>query len=347
MNGCLRGLCVASMAWMAMGMAHAQEAPSVPAPMAAQAEPAQERVLDSVSVVGGVQPGPRLWRVKHGDHVLHVLASVSPLPSGMSWDADYVQGVIARSQEYLPPPVLSITANVGWFSGLRMLPAYLRMQKNPDGKRLQDVLPPALYTRWRGARERYALRDDDVEKKRPILAGQALYAAALKRSGLGGKPVVTPVLNAAVKEHAVKITDSGIRIKLDDPKQAMRDIQAGDFNDVTCLRETLDSIDRELPLAVRRANAWATGDIATLRALGQGESWSGGDCLDALSETAFARKRGIHDVPQRLRNQWLAAAEAGLKNNTSTFAVLPLSLVVGPGNYIDALKARGYEVIEP
>ena len=366
MNGCLRGACAAWLLWLA-GVAQAQSQPSAsseeppageqataqqsipsPAPVEASVEsPAQDRLLDSVSVVGGVQPGPRLWRVRKGDHVLHVLATVSPLPSGMSWDADYVEGVIARSQEYLPAPNLSISANVGWISGLRLLPSYLRLKKNPDGKRLQDVLPAPLYARWRGARERYALRDNDVEKQRPMLAGQALYSAALKRSGLGGKPVVYPVLNASVKKHALKTTDSGIRIKIDDPKAAMRDISTGDFDDMQCLRQTLDSLDRELPIAVRRANAWATGDIATLRSLGNQATWQDDDCVSALSETAFARKRGIHDVPARLRSQWLAAAEAALKNNTSTFAVLPLELVVGRDNYVDALKARGYDVIEP
>lgn len=90
-----------------------------------------------------------------------------------------------------------------------------------------------------------------------------------------------------------------------------------------------------------------TGDIASLRALGNQAAWRHDDCVSALSETAFARERGIHDVPARLRNQWLAAAEASLSKNASTFAVLPLELVVGRDNYIDALKAKGYEVIEP
>ena len=199
---------VAGILWLA-GVAHAQsQLPLPPEPATgdrANAEQSSDpgRLLDSVSVVGGVQPGPRLWRVRKGDHVLHVPATVSPLPSGMSWDAPYVQGVIARSQEYSPEAALSITANVGWISGLRLLASYLRLQKNPDGKRLEQVLSPELYGRWRGAREQNALRDNDVEKKRPMLAGQALYAAALKRSGLGGKPVVYPVLNAAIKQHGL------------------------------------------------------------------------------------------------------------------------------------------------
>ena len=51
--------------------------------------------------------------------------------------------------------------------------------------------------------------------------------------------MVYPVLNAVIK-HGLKTTDSGISIKIDDPQVAMREISAGDFNDVQCLRQTLD-----------------------------------------------------------------------------------------------------------
>lgn len=306
------------------------------------------RLLDQVDVVAGVQPGPRLWRVRKGDHVLHVLATVSPLPTRMEWDADYVQGVMARSQEYILPPQLSITANVGLFKGLALLPALRRTMKNPDGKTLKDVLPPALYARFSAARQRYLPRDRGIEGKRPFVAAEQLYQAALKQHGLGGRSMVTPVLNEAVKRHGLKTTTTGISLKLDDPKAAMVEVQRGHFDDVRCLRQTLDSMDRELPVVARRANAWATGDIATLRALaGQATRAGEADCLSAVTEMDFARKRGITDVPQRLRAQWLAAAEAALSRNASTFAMLPLGQVVGPDNYLDALRAKGYEVIEP
>ena len=304
------------------------------------------RILDRVEVVAGVQPGPRLWRVRKGDHVLHVLATVSPLPSGMTWDADYVQGVIARSQEYILPPNLSISANIGLFKGLTLLPALRRTMKNPDGKTLKDVLPPALYARFSVARQRYLPRDRGIEGKRPFVAGEQLYQAALKQNGLGGRSIVTPVLNDAVKRHGLKTTTTGISLKLDDPKAAMVEVQRGHFDDVRCLRQTLDSMDRELPVVARRANAWATGDIATLRALA-GKAGSDGDCLSAVTEMDFARKRGIGNVPQRLRAQWLVAAEAALSRNASTFAMMPLEQVVGPDNDLDMLRAKGYEVIEP
>lgn len=302
------------------------------------------RLLDSVQVVAGNQPGPRMWKIRKGEHVLHVLATVSPLPGGMSWDAAQVEGVIARSQAYIEPPSLGISANVGWISGMRLLPAYLRAKKNPGDATLQQVLSPDLYARWSVAKARYLPRDKGIEKQRPMLAAEALYGAALKRTGLGGKPIVMPVINAAVKRHGLKVVSTGIQIKIDDPKQALKELQAGRFDDAKCLRETLDDIEQKLPDVVRQANAWATGDVASLRTR---PAQKAPGCFEAVMESDFVRKRGISDVPQRLRSNWIKAAEDALSRNASTFAVLPLELVTGQDNYLDAMRAQGFEVIAP
>ena len=339
---------VACFAWAPVS-AMAQEAlAKAPEQMGAPAQDAAQddgvRILDTVQVVAGHQPGPRMWKVRKGDHVLHVLAVVTPLPKDITWDSAQVEGVISRSQAYITAPYLGISADVGFFGGLHLLPAYMRLRKNPDGATLQQVLSPDLYRRWSAAKARYLPGDEGVEKMRPIIAAEELYDAALKRSGLGGKPKVSPVIDAAVKRHGLKRVSTAIQVKLDDPKKALKEVQAGGFDDAKCLRETLDNIEYKLPDVIRQANAWATGDVAALRTR---SARQGPGCLDALVETDFARKHGIRDVPQRLRANWTRAAEDALASNPSTFAVLPLESVVGPDNYLDALRAKGYEVIAP
>ncbi len=321
--------------------------PNAPTPALELAQQSDGRLLDSVEVVAGTQPGPRMWKIKKGDHVLHVLATVSPLPSRMAWDSAQVEGVIARSQEYIRAPYLGISADVGWISGLRLLPAVLRALKNPGGATLQEVLPPDLYARWSTAKAHYLPKDKGVEKQRPMLAAQELYSAALKRTGLGGKPVVMPVIDGAVKRHKLKVVSTAIQVKIDNRKQALQalqEFQAGSFDDAKCLRETLDNIDRKLPDVARQANAWATGDVAALRTQ---PPQQGPGCFEAVMESDFAKKRGISDVRQRLRGNWVKAAEDALSRNASTFAVLPLEMVVGPDNYLDAMRAQGFEVIAP
>ena len=58
--------------------ARAQEVPeSEPVPPVAGTG-----VIDMEAVVvAGVQPGPGLWKVRHGDHLLYVLGTQSPLPN--------------------------------------------------------------------------------------------------------------------------------------------------------------------------------------------------------------------------------------------------------------------------
>lgn len=328
-------------------LAQAQPVPAQQAQTTVAQEPVQTsegRMLDSVQVVGGNQPGPRMWKIKKGEHVLHVLATVAPLPSKMEWDSAQVEGTIARSQEYIRAPYMGISANVGWISGMRLLPAYLRAKKNPGGATLQQVLSPALYARWNAAKARYLPNDKGVEKQRPMLAAEALYDAALKRSGLGGKPMVMPVIDAAVKRHKLKVVNTSVQVKVDDPKQALQELQAGRFDDAKCLSETLDNIDQKLPDVVRQANAWATGDVASLRTR---PTQKAPGCFEAVLESDFAKKRGIRDVPERMRSNWVKAAEDALSRNTSTFAVLPLEFVAGRGNYLDTMRAKGYEVIAP
>ena len=43
--------------------------------------------------VSGVQPGPGLWKVSRGDHVLWLLGTTSALPANMQWRSDEVERI--------------------------------------------------------------------------------------------------------------------------------------------------------------------------------------------------------------------------------------------------------------
>ena len=52
-------------------------------------------------VVSGAQPGPGMWKVSKGDHVLWILGTLSPLPKKMEWVSGDVEDVIAQAQEVI------------------------------------------------------------------------------------------------------------------------------------------------------------------------------------------------------------------------------------------------------
>jgi len=307
---------------------------------------AQGGVVDlEAMVVRGVQPGPGLWKVTQGEHTLWILGTIAPLPGEITWQADEVEEAIAQSQQILASPSVRLDADVGFFGKLALVPSAMKAMKNPDGATLQEVLPAELYARWVPLKAYYLGRDGGIEKKRPMIAASELYQAAIKKNGLSRKPVVWPVVEAAAKRHGLKPTPTTLAFKVSDPKQALREFTAGGMDDSACFRSLLNAVQNDLPTMVERANAWAVGDIERLRGMPREDPTAA--CSAALSQTEFARSRGMDRLEARMREHWVEIVRKSLRENTGTFAVLPLSLLLAPDGYLDALRAAGYEVTAP
>lgn len=296
-------------------------------------------------VVHGVQPGPGLWKVSRGDHVLWILGTLAPLPRDIQWHSAEVEQAIAQSQQVLMPPWVQVDADVGFFGKLALVPSAMKAMKNEDGRSLQDVLPADLYARWLPLKRYYLGSDSGVEKKRPMIAAGELYQAAIKRSGLSRKPVIWPVIERAAKRAGLKPTPTRLAFKISEPKAAIKEFTAGGVDDTACFRSLVNAVQNDLPTMVERANAWSVGDIEALRRMPREDP--AGTCSDVLSNTEFARRRGMDQLEQRLRAHWLGIARQALQNNRSTFAVMPLSDLLQAGGYLDLLRAEGYVVEAP
>jgi hypothetical protein len=86
------------------------------------------------------------------------------------------------------------------------------------------------------------------------------------------------------------------------------------------------------------ANAWAQGHVEELRA---GIPSVETDPCNSAS-TYFSEGRRI--VDDLVREKWLAAAEAALANNRSTFAVLGLSDLLATTGVVAQLQSKGYVI---
>jgi hypothetical protein len=185
---------------VAASVSRAQDATATESPPAVPQAGNPGAVVDmDTVVVSGVQPGPGLWRVSKGDHVLYILGTQSPLPRDMTWRADELRQVLGEAGAVLGPPGVTIGADIGFFRGLTLMPSALKAMKNPDGATLDEVLPADLYQRGSVLRRRYLGRDRGVEKKRPLIAVYELYRAALEHNGLKQGGVVGPVIDQVLK----------------------------------------------------------------------------------------------------------------------------------------------------
>ena len=310
----------------------------------AAAPPADAVQMVAVVVTGG-QPGPGLWKVSKGDHVLWVLGTLSPLPKDMRWKSRDVEAVIATAQEVLSAPQIGLRANVGLFARLTLLPSLMGVRNNPGHEKLQDVVPPDLYARWSVLKQKYIGRSNKVEKWRPIFAALELYDAAIERAGLGDPERMQKTVLAAAQRAGIEPTPVQVIFAIDDPQAAIKAFKRTAFDDLDCFHKTLDRIDDDLGAMTARANAWATADLEALRRLPYTDQMRA--CMEAVTETSLLRSRGISDVGAQVEKAWLDAATAALDRNAVSFALLPIRQLLAADGYLSKLCAQGCTVEAP
>jgi hypothetical protein len=318
--------------------------PPEPAPAA---QPAAVEAADAVPatvVVEGRRPGPGVWKVSKGDHVMWVFGLYSPLPQKMEWDSARVERLVAKSQEVLTRP--GARMEVGFFRGLTLLPTAIGLDKNPDGATLRDVLPADVYARWQVLKGKYIGENDGIERRRPIFVADTLLGAGMSKSGLTQNTGVEELIEKTARHDKVKITSTTLGIDVDDPRGMMKEFKKSQVEDVACFTKTLERLEGDIDAMRVRANAWANGNIAEISSLDYAERDKA--CNDAIFNSEFAKHSpAFQHLPERIRANWLKAAEKSLADNTSTFALLPMKSLVGPTSYLADLQAKGYTVENP
>jgi hypothetical protein len=332
----LLALFLAGPAWPQSTPASSSSAPT-PSPVNAP-------LLQPVTVTGE-QPGPGLWKVSKGNHVMWVLGTVTPLPKRMEWRSKEVEQTIAQSQEVLESPSAELQVDADFFSKLLLLPSVYSARKNPDGATLQQILPEQIYTRWKLIKPPYFGDDRGIEYWRPIVVAVKLYQKALDKAGLTGTNDINKAVFKMASRHDVKRIPVKYKLVVEHPREALDTIRQTNLHDISCFNQTLDTVQNDMGSLTERANAWSTGDLQTLRGLAVSNRHE--SCIIAVVNADFAEQLGLHDLPQRMRQAWLDAAEAALIRNTQTFAVLPMDQVLSPDGYLAELKAKGCVVQSP
>lgn len=301
-----------------------------------------EEEIDEVLVVGE-QPGPSLWRVYKDNHVMWVLGTLSPLSKDMHWHSKKVEAIVAESQEFLREP--GVKLEVSFWGKVGLLPSLVGIKNNPDGKKLVDVLPENLYVRWASLKEKYIGNDKDIEKHRPIFAASELFKKSIEKSGMVPYDSVRWAVEAIVRDKKIKTTRPIFDHTVKNPRALAKQFKKSSLDDIECFTKTLDRLETDLDAMRTRANAWATGDLKALRSLPYHDERE--DCESAVLNSEMAQEQGLQDIKQLVKAEWLAAAEAALANNESTFAMLPMAELYKADGYLAALRAKGYTVEQP
>ena len=326
----LLGSLGARSAGLPAGTSSTAAAGAVPAAPAAQQ-------LDEIAIIGE-RPGPRLWKVSKGDHVLWLLGTLNHLPKRMTWRSSEVDAVLAQSQQLLTSGP-SVSASVGPIGAIRLYLQWHRAQKNPDRLKLDAWLPASLYARFEALKARFDAGDDSIEELRPGFAALRLYERAVDAAGMTAHDEVEPAVIKLAKRRRVPIERA--MLKIDDPSGALKEASALPPSvEVDCLAATVARIETDLPSMQERAKAWAVGDVDRLRALpypNQREV-----CISALENSP--RMKALVDSAAQA---WNSEAEALLSRNRVSFAMRPIYELLDSAGPLARFRAEGYLVEGP
>lgn len=187
---------------------------------------------------------------------------------------------------------------------------------------------------------------EGVEHRRPVFAAGDLFGAALNKNGLAnGRDVTESIFKIATK-NKLKITEPKVDLSIDSPVQSVRNFKKSTLEDVQCFSRTIERLETDIDAMRIRANAWARGELETIRKLVFADG--GEACHAAIMNSAIMKDQpGVQSLDARLQQAWVEAAEHALVNNTSTFAVLSLKRILDPKGVLANLQAKGYQVEPP
>ena len=285
-------------------------------------------VPEEVLVVGE-QPGPRLWRVSKGSHTVWILGTHVPTPREMVWRSKQVEAVIATASEVLGPYAVSLRVK-------ETQPYQAR------GDKLKRILPRREYDRWRKLRDKYIGKDAQSETLLPTAAALLLQARAFERNGLTYTDDVWRTIYKLANANVVPVRRQDYEMgPVTPPKNSSR---VSRQNGIKYLIETMDRLESDIAQSRARANAWAVGDVDALKALVETDA----SYAQSLAYSwPFLSQDEVNQLQSDAENKLLSAIERALNRNESTFAALPVHLLLRRDGVVSRLRASGYLIEAP
>lgn len=313
-----------------------------------QSDPENEIKQLGTVLVTGVKPGPGMWRVSHGNHVLWLLGTVDPLSKKLEWQSTEVSTVLGSASAVLAPPGAEADISAGDVVKMAMLARSAnKATKLPGRQTLEEVLPADTYSQWTRMTENYAFDHAKSERSRPVFAAQEFYYGAIAHAGFTRSNVVWSVIRNSAVERNLPIIETKIRYPLEiDRKKYKAGIQSlsnSTTGDMACFDETMKIVEDHVEDFSRVSNAWAIGDVEELQRLKFSEV--NPPCKSYYDSVMGFQKR------ERLAGEqdsaWISAAEMALSSHAVTIAVLPLHDMLKPGGHLEVLRSKGYLVQNP
>jgi uncharacterized protein YbaP (TraB family) len=297
----------------------------------AQSDDAPEK-LDEI-IVTGERAGPGLWHVYKGAAQLWIFGTVSPLPKDMTWRSKQLEKVLDGTDQVL----VAKPFEIGIARALWLLVTQRDLLMVGRGRKLKDVMPADLHARFAAQRAKFTKDGDKWEKFRPIIAAAFLEEDALHGVGLSTRLDLADEVRSLARKHHVRIEEFKIA-GLHDVLDALKTLPPA--TEQKCVAASLATIESGMPRLIDRAEAWATGDVQRIQSLPESEEV-------AACRASITVDPGAGDLYTLLRETWIENMAHHLETGGVTLAVVSMDMLIEPGGFLDALRARGYTIDSP
>jgi hypothetical protein len=122
---------------------------------------------------------------------------------------------LAESDVLLEPPGIDLQGGASWLGTFWRLPTLLRARNNPDELTLDEVLPPALLQRWERQRAVYLSGQQGINRRRPIVAADALQQRAMEIHGLELDNQIADQVSRLARRRGVTRVETTLPVALD------------------------------------------------------------------------------------------------------------------------------------
>ncbi len=294
-------------------------------PVGAQTPELQVSQLDDV-VVQARRSGAPMWTVTRGDSTLILVGAITGIPRDLAWRPQELEAAAARSDQILSPQVgrASVT------DLLRVIWRARTIGLMPEGRTTADYLTPEYQARLEAIMADD--RNQDWRTKSLLFVGfDLMQDKAGYRQGRSGEDAMD-VIRRAARRARVEIRPVGT-VRGDELIDSL--ITAPQTAHIPCVEAAIAAAERGPDAARERAEDWRALRVADVvaspidRALNQCWPW------------------GDPEIAPQLRQQWAAAIETAMISPGVTMGVAPIRLLADEGGVLDALVARGFDVVGP
>lgn len=288
-------------------------------------EPAAAAQLDDV-VVQARRSGAPMWTVTRGDSTLILVGAITGIPRDLSWRPDDLEAAAARSDMILTPQ----EGRASFSDVFRVIWRIRTIARMPNGQTSADYLTPE----WQARLETVMAgeRNEDWRTRSLLILGFDLMQDKAGYTGRRGGDDAMDVIRRAARRTRVPTRPIGI-LRGDELIDSL--ITAPQTAHVPCVEAAIAAAEQGPDAARERAEDWRALRVADVvaspidQALNQCWPW------------------GDPEIAPQLRQQWAAAIETAMISPGVTMGVAPIRLLADEGGVLDALEARGFEVVGP